>query len=282
MDTILVPTDGSNFSELAYPIAVSLALAIGSSLTPLMVTEETTADPEADSALVAHCHALVERSAEQLGASVAPSCHPQMRVGDPAAEIRRAVTESVRYIAMTTHGRSGFQRMRLGSVADAVLRNARVPTVVVCPDQPPAAKPLRGILVPLDGSRLAEAALDEARTLASQCGASITIVRAVPRQERLFLFDGTQEEIDASTLEEPTAYMESVAASFAPLTVRQVVAIADPAELIRAEAGGNDLIVMGSRGRRGVPRLALGSVSNEVVRTNPTPVMIVRRARSDR
>ena len=88
-----------------------------------------------------------------------------------------ADTQDVDLIAMTTHARSGIEKWVLGSVADRVVRSARQPVFLVRPqkDQTPPQS-FRRILVPLDGSRLAEQALPEAAELAKSAGSEVWVL----------------------------------------------------------------------------------------------------------
>ena len=101
--------------------------------------------------------------------------------GDPArCIIDTAMHRGVDLIAMTTHGRSGLTRWALGSVADRVIRGAAQPILLVRhSDELTTSRKLERIVVPLDGSEVAEEVLRHAQTPAKESGASITLLRVV-------------------------------------------------------------------------------------------------------
>ena len=102
----------------------------------------------------------------------------------PAARILDASDKSpATLISMCTHGRSGISRWLLGSVTDKVVRSAAVPTLVTRAgddDSPTADVVLKNIIVPLDGSVLAEQALPHAVSLARELALELTVIRVVP------------------------------------------------------------------------------------------------------
>ena len=107
----------------------------------------------------------------------------QLSEGDPAAEILRAIEQQgVDLVVMTTHGRGSVGRVVFGSVADRVARTSPVPVLLVRPGVPAAAPEAVGIgrlLVPLDGSELAETALPIAAELAQRLAIPIHLLRAI-------------------------------------------------------------------------------------------------------
>lgn len=143
---ILVPLDGSGFSEHALASAEALAQAMGAAFTLLYVLPRllTTPDPIAPgwpygeeakeqvrSMAAAYLHAQAERLRER-GFAVDAAI---IMAEDTAAAIRRfAARNDVDLVAMATHGRGGWSRAVLGSVADKVLRSANVPVLLVRPD----------------------------------------------------------------------------------------------------------------------------------------------------
>jgi nucleotide-binding universal stress UspA family protein len=128
------------------------------------------------------------------------------------------------------------------------------------------------ILVPLDGSPLAEAALPLGRGLARDHEAALLLVRA--------LSSTADAEADVRTREAAEAYLEASARDLRRrgLTVDWKVWYDDPARAIADAASFNDvdLIVMSTHGRGGVTRLLFGSVAESVIRTTPVPVVLVR------
>jgi nucleotide-binding universal stress UspA family protein len=132
---ILVPLDGSTTAEAAVPIALRLARAENATLTLLMVTSAHAApDPapvEADLVPIRAAQGYLESARRRLAADY-PSVSTAVWRGTAAAGIVRAAQEyGVDQIVMTTHGRTGAERDMFGSVADAVLRAAPMPVLVI-------------------------------------------------------------------------------------------------------------------------------------------------------
>jgi nucleotide-binding universal stress UspA family protein len=139
------------------------------------------------------------------------------------------------------------------------------------------------ILVPIDGSPHAARALEEAVDLAQATGAELAVMTSVPDAVTWGTFTAPsaagdiQALIAASDEGFRSILEEAVAGLPQGLAVKKVVAQgpAGPAIVQQVEAGGHDLVVMGSRGRGGVASLLLGSVSQHVVHAAKAAVLIV-------
>jgi len=130
------------------------------------------------------------------------------------------------------------------------------------------------VIVPLDGSRDATAALPVARTLAALGGASVSLVRVVHRPAGLFA-------AHANDVRDASAYLDEVVRERLGGLDRPVsthVRSGDVVEAIIGEVGdgGSDVIVMATRGHAGVVRAVLGSVASELLSKSPVPVVVVR------
>jgi nucleotide-binding universal stress UspA family protein len=134
------------------------------------------------------------------------------------------------------------------------------------------------IMVPLDGSTLAEAALDTARALARASGGQIVLMRAA----RARLAPGADPtEAEVRVVEEATAYLDGVKARLLALgqpDVATAVWYGLPAACVveAAEFYAVDLIVMTTHGRSGLGRLVMGSVAEAVLRSTTVPILVVR------
>jgi len=135
------------------------------------------------------------------------------------------------------------------------------------------------ILVPIDFSESAEQALDYACELASNLGATVRLVHAISQLPSALQVALT-EDIVENLVKEHRESLDRLAgarlgrASFGEATVE----VGDPRDTIvtAAKAMSVDLIVMGTHGRRGLSRLVLGSVAEDVIRYAPCPVLVVR------
>jgi nucleotide-binding universal stress UspA family protein len=137
---------------------------------------------------------------------------------------------------------------------------------------------LSAIVVPLDGSQLAEGAVARAAELAAESGARLILLRAVEASPML----GTDRvEAEVRLVREAEEYLAGVSARAGAKGARSVStsvwygaapwAIAEAARLYQA-----DLIVMTSHGRSGLGRLFLGSVAETVLRSTRTPILLLR------
>lgn len=282
---ILLPLDGSVLSETALPWAELLAERTAASLVVLRAAM-VRGFPGVD-LTDAQVHAVQE--AESYVEGVAARLRQRGFTVDLAlpygiageAIVDAATRRSADLIVMATHGRSGLGRWIYGSVADAVLRSATVPIFLVRSGapQPSAAKPLRTIVVPLDGSRVAEAVLPWAEELVRLLRARVVLVRAVETP----VFDESTGQRAAVELEasqvEAHSYLHAVAERFtrAGAEVALEVRIGIPPYVIVdcASELEADLIVMATHGRSGVARLVYGSVAAGVLRDAAVPVLLV-------
>ncbi|MGE5618733.1 MAG: universal stress protein [Sphingomonadaceae bacterium] len=145
------------------------------------------------------------------------------------------------------------------------------------------------ILVPLDGSPLAEAALPHATAVARRFNASLILLQVVPTLPTATTVDtvagaGAEAVIALEAIEATeraaVEYLEEVARrpELAGLHVEVEVVRGRPAREIvrRARDGKADLIVMSTHGRSGLGRLVFGSVADEVLRDAGVPILLIR------
>ncbi len=286
--SILVPLDGSALAERALPFAVSLARASGDRLVLLRANllrdfgarPEGQIDPQDDLAVIS----------ERLGAeSVAaePHVYPVYELDEVAGAICDAASQrKCRLIVMSTHGRGGLGRMLYGSVADAVLREAEVPVLLVpvtCERTWPTDRPLR-LLVALDGSALAEQALGPASELMRAAGAELVLVQSFDLSSIVATDSFSYLAIDPDAeLAAAREYLEGVAAPLrqagGKVEIHADLGAAPRVIAAVARDRNIDLIVMATRGRGGLARLVLGSVATETLHRVDVPTLLVRPAK---
>jgi nucleotide-binding universal stress UspA family protein len=210
--------------------------------------------------------------------------------GDPAETIvRYAATIDADLIAMTTHGRGAVGRAIFGSVADRVARSSSIPVLLARPRAAgaPAVPEFRRIVVPLDGSERAEAALPVAADLAGALGIPIRLMRVVDTAMTVAQLSGIGfpgAPISAESCQQALADVredarQSLAAATARLTeaglqATWAVVEGSPYFAIADATEPGDLLVLTSHGRGGVLRWALGSVAEKLVREAPVPVVL--------
>jgi nucleotide-binding universal stress UspA family protein len=288
--TILVPLDGSTFSERALPMATTLAHTMSAQMI-LVRAASASVFPGADPT-EAQCQAVDEAQAYlstlASGLSVQGlSVEVAVPYEDAAEGILLEIDlHSADLVVMCTHGRSGLGRWIYGSVAEQVLARSPAPVLLVHPSGEVATlgpEPAQAsMLVPLDGSAFAETALPYAAALALVFGGTLLLVRAVtpPVTPSSYPGLGLVQKSSEEEQREAKTYLEEVAQRLRSdgLSVQTVVREGWPADIIAYLGAtlGPRMIVMATHGRTGVVRLLLGSVALEVVRRSSLPVLLVR------
>jgi nucleotide-binding universal stress UspA family protein len=293
---ILVPVDGSNLAKSAIPFAQSLAGADG---TILLLQVVSPSDPIRDDlgvSLVSEEMAgrwhveEIQRELDafagtlQLQVDRGVTVKTAVVVGDPATEIlETAKREQIGTIVMTSHARGALGRAAFGSVADRVARSADIPVVIVRPtdDIGAVGKPaqLRRIILPLDGSALADSAIPFVKDVAVRLGIPVSLVHVMDTVSP-YVAAGAMP-IPQSALDvwwnEARDMLEPAARIFDEAGVSSKIEILQgaPFAAISNFATPGDLIVMTSHGRTGFTRWLLGSVAEKLVRSAPIPVCIV-------
>lgn len=301
-ERILVPLDGSNLSERALPMAVALAKAahgqvhlLRSTLgmwLPLPATEPIYAGPYGVYDWLPSNEILedIEREAREYLVSFSHSfAVPDVQwenyvvASDPAgAIITHAEQKAIDLIVMSSHGRSGLERWALGSVTERVLHRAPCPVMVVRD-----ADPVRHILIPLDGSILAEQVLEPALEMAHLLGARVTMLRVchreTPDRAALDALNDIEPGLSETFLDKEQSagdYLQQLRARYHVMEPRPelVVSHGHPALTILDFAENNDvdLIAMATHGRTGLRRWIYGSVTEKVLRTTGKSMLVVR------
>jgi nucleotide-binding universal stress UspA family protein len=177
--------------------------------------------------------------------------------------------------ALTTHGRTGMTRVLLGSVAEFVVRSARVPLILNRPDA--RIGEWRRIIVPLDGSPAAEAVLGDLERIAPGTGATLHLMNVA---EAALAAPGVKYSYAEVTAPDLKPYLREVADRLRAkgLNVETETRTGSPAADIvgRAVESGAGLIAMTTHGRTGLSRVIMGSVAEQIIRTAPCPVLIRR------
>jgi nucleotide-binding universal stress UspA family protein len=292
---MLVPLDGSKVAEQVLPYARFLAKSLGIPTELLGVVDPETlvafANPAQGRPLDTLVAETMSRSAIYLETTARSFQGAQVKSsvakGKPEDEvIERAAADKNTLIVMATHGRSGLQRWLLGSVADKVLHGATNHLLLIrASDQgkTDGEAPLKTVIVPLDGSPLAERALPVVVDLAKKMDLQVVLVRAYALPPTISAED--YGYYSAELLD----HLESEARDYLQgkineikqkgiATVTSVVNTGYGAEEIITLARNtpDNLIVMCTHGRSGIQRTVLGSVTDRVVRHSGDPVLIVQ------
>ncbi len=315
---ILVPLDGSTRAEAALPIAARIAHAAGSSVVLLqvvsmpmsygygggygygyggglyssaLISEEVseTEKTEATGYLTRLAHS-------DLLAGIATTT--DVDFGRPAPQILALVDQqAVDLLVLCSHGRTGFLRWALGSVAQRVIHHSRVPVLVLHEEgstfpalHTDAARPFC-VTVALDGSLLAETALLPAAHLAAALAQPTQgVVHLLSVVEPSTFADNSNilSQHDTEAVERVQAYLQNVRERLLTETsdlhlqvTWSVTPAQDVAETIVTGAEGtgenrSDVIAIATHGYGGIERWVMGSVTERVIGASTVPVLVVR------
>lgn len=290
---MLVPLDGSKTSEKVLPYARALAKNLKTPVELLAVIDlDRYASGERARFLDALIDAAVRRNEEYLQrvAETFQGTRAEWTVEGGVPEetiITKAAENDGTLISMATHGRSGLKRWLLGSVAEKVLRGASNAVLLVRVNEEAKAEgeatPSR-IIVPLDGSELAESVLPTVVELAKALKLKVVLVESYRVNAILYGYENALPELNEFNEE-----LKKAAAGYLDGWVEQlnrggltdvvpIVSEEEAAEIIIKLANGapNSLIAMCSHGRSGVRRWVLGSVAEKVIRHAANPVLVMR------
>ena len=296
-DRLLIPLDGSQFAERALEPGLALASAGASQVLLLRVPvyRRVLSPSAAGYGWIATDHEQLQglnESTQYLETKVAEFSSlgldilPIVGSGDAASAIVDTATNSqVNLIVLTTHGYSGLTRWMLGSVTERVLRSAPCPVLVIRHQQP-----MRRVLICLDGSKLAEKALEPCFQLASILAEQITLLRVDHHQDLTNIELGLLEMADSELCKELDQhpekrllyYLDCIRSKYQDrgLQIETAVEQGDPARSILeyAEENSYDLIAMATHGYTGLRRWVYGSVTEKVLRNVCCAMLVVRPA----
>ena len=297
--TILVPLDGSPLGERALPVALALARRSRARVELAHVRGprasfanapmyDTRLDEELEQGIRDRTSALAERLARDEGVAATAV----FLRGDVARALDdHAAAHGVDLVVMTSHGRGGFSRAWLGSVADALIRLATVPLLVIradTEDLPEVREPLfRRMLVPLDGSQRAEDVLAHAAALGTPGVTEYLLLNVVTPRVAVDPFPSVVTMVGRADLarrveeerDRAHEYLARVADSFREIgvTVSAHTLVDErpaPAILEFARERDVDLIVLSTRVRTATERVLIGSVADKIARGASVPILI--------
>ncbi len=296
IQSILVPLDGSPLAEQALPIAEAIAERAGAKLKlilvhqPLVLMEPGPAYAKIELAMRKadreYLKSVTARIRERLGKSVSSAVIQGLPVAQTLATYIRELGTDL--VVMTTHGRGGLRRAWLGSTTDRMIRTAEVPILVVRPGEAGAAKPgeeINEVMVALDGSPLAEAALEAATQLARLWDAEVSLVQVIRpiilNSPHLVFPTGYSDQVTAIRRDSAQDYLTGVAERLRETGVRAsgaavmggtvpetLISLADPKRV--------SLMVTATHGLGGLKRMVIGSVADKLVRGANVPTLVVR------
>jgi len=294
--TVVVPLDGSPFAEQALPLAFGIVRRAGATLDlvhvhVLHVLEEHKVarysyDPGVDKEHQREEQLYLESTAKSL-ATISPVPWTAAVVSglDSEGILERVQNGKADLIVMTTHGRGPVDRFFLGGVADELVRQAAVPVLLVRPRDPAhgiVEEPLlEHVLVPLDGSSLAERVLEPALDFVRLWKGRCTLLRVIEDSRQLpqggrpdrARRTGTRiggKSVPGEDRETAARRRHGRRHSHCRRPARR------PAILEEAQTQRCDFIALATHGWGGVRRMLLGSVTDKVIRASSLPVLAYR------
>jgi nucleotide-binding universal stress UspA family protein len=285
---ILVPTDFSELSYKAFEAAAYFAEILDGTVTPFhayIPLSEMDSFYYTGVGLSGHVdYDQIEKTVIDRLTEVSSTKTPKDRlgkpllgVGNPAHAIAEAA-EAFDLVVMTTHGRTGFSRFLMGSVAEKTLRLTHAPILVV--EEKSRIKKIENILVTTDFSENSHKAFEKTLEIAQITGAKVELINILMREG----FDSDAVvEADVKLREREIASL--IDKFFKPIknatTGRVVVSFKSVHEAIVHETKDNkyDLVVISTIGRTGLDYLMLGSTAANVVRSVSSPVLSINPKR---
>jgi nucleotide-binding universal stress UspA family protein len=296
-ETIIAPTEASDFEKAAIAVAANLAERFGATLhlvqvLPLPIVAETLPQfPATEITLQALADEKRSRleELEALGEEVRANGRVNVVTDLKEGNVNQTLADYAKelnadLVVMSSHSRGGLKRVNLGSVTDFLIRNTHRPVLVVRPDAAFASEASlvtqRRIVVPLDGSALAEQILPEVVKFASVINAAVTVVHVLTPQtysQKRIMQPGlpwwdTDMENAEAYLSWPVDYLTKHGVSAG----KQVILHTDVATAILDYAARNraDVIGIGTNGIGGIHRFVFGTIADEITRNAPMSVLV--------
>jgi nucleotide-binding universal stress UspA family protein len=283
---VLCPIDLSGVSSPLLDYATTLARWYDARLTILHVVDSASMDHPRGASTSVVVAEDVRRFCEPWTSRL-DDAEVVVDVGSPVKVIA-ALAERLPadLLVLGTHGRSGFERLWLGSVSEKVLRRVNCPVLTVPPHAMPAATGIvfKTILCAVDFSDSSMRALEYALPLAEENFARLILLHAVePLPELAFKDESSSAavpEYERLVTRDASARLaslipEEASAWCRPETV--VVAGTPHREILRTAADcGSELIVMGVQGRGAIDLALFGSTAHHVIRGAHAPVLTIR------
>jgi nucleotide-binding universal stress UspA family protein len=295
---ILIPLDGSKTAEKVLPYARFVAGTLKLPVELLAVVDIVEMATHITAARASHLDTVIEdsvRNSEQYLSGVAgtfPGANTRCMVEKGKPEqviIETAAGDQGTFITMATHGRSGINRWLLGSIAEKVLRGTTNPLLLVRATEEAKSESvasLKSVVVPLDGSELAERVLPAVAELAKTLKLAVVLFRAYNIPTSAYAGDEgyyatNYDEMLTAMRDEAVDYLEKKTEAVKKMGIANASSVAKEGfaadEIISLSRQSPDnLIAMSTHGRSGVKRWVLGSVTETIVRHSADPVLVIR------
>jgi nucleotide-binding universal stress UspA family protein len=296
-ERILVPLDGSSQGEIVLPYVYQMATRFRTEILLVSVAEPLVPQPDQlHRSYLSHLAEQIQRELPQWEPKGETGIQSKVLLGEPADEILKCADQfKAGIIVMASRGRSSRGPWILGNVAAKVLRATDKPIMLVrSPAKGDALHQKRlfnKVLVPLDGSPIAEQVLPRAEAIARILGSELFLFHVFEPMRKYAggavyraLPDDVVSDENARRKQVGLSYLEEVSKKLKAreISVSMEVAPGSPADQILdyAEAHGMDLIAMSTHGRSGVGRWVFGSVTDKVLHAGDTAVFVIRATQS--
>jgi nucleotide-binding universal stress UspA family protein len=297
-ELIVVPLDGSEQAEQVIPYAEALrgrggTLLFFQVINPsgpargifgdIEIAVEDLIEQERNAS-----KARLTEIGEQWGDVLKKKPEVEAYAGDTVDAIKAIVTDrDATMLAIASSGRGTLSRLAFGSVADTLMREAPAPTLIVHPnkDDEVSAVEFKRILVPLDGSEIAEQALPEAARLSNNAKLPVVLVQVInPSMELSMVGQGMApinadlyNDVESDFINQANEALDRGANQLGGVKagITKTVLEGGTVEAIQHYSEPGDLIVMTSHGRTGFRRFLLGSVAQKIIHERVAPVVLV-------
>lgn len=284
IERIVVPLDGSHTAEAILPHLRrvlyrkdSEVILVRAVVPPAVENSMMIAEAELGAAreYILGQAQLLERAGARVKHVV--------RIGSPVGVILEVAEEhKATMVALATHGSSGVKRFLFGSVAEGVLRKSPVPVLLVRPFWsyelvPPGSteqRPIRYLLLPVDGSDRSLEALPGVIEFADLFDTRVVLLRVIEETDRNVGSEDAKAEAEKQLL-----VLSKLIEKKGVETLR-LVEEGNPVDQILKTIRFHeiDLVAMTTHGRTGLSRVLTGSVTEEVLRKATVPLLVTRNA----
>ncbi len=267
MKTLLIASDGSEFSKNAIREAINLAKICSSNLIAVSVVKTNL---EFDSVLPQFVEKAEQEAIKHLESVKAQAtkegidCMTVVSLSEEPYQdiVHYASKNNVDMIIMGTHGKTEMKRLMMGSVTARVIGHSTCNVLVVPLD---AKVECKNVLIATDGSKYSEAAASEAIGIAKRCGSSLIVISVASSDAEIASAKDNVNKVSEA------AEKEGVKTTSVVTKGKPYEAIIETSKQKKA-----DLIVVGSHGRTGLARLLMGSVTERVIGHTESAVLVVK------
>jgi nucleotide-binding universal stress UspA family protein len=287
---MLVLLDGSKLAEVVFTYAQELSARLNLNLELLHVCSPQEAEQlPMRQAYMEHMAEILQTNAAAISSKIGGSAIKavgKVVVGYPAEEILKYADENkIDLIMLSTHGRSGIRAWDIGNVANKVIHASKVPIWLVPSELREEIiydkLPKRTTVVPLNGSKLAEAVIPHAINIAKQRGAETEIILVYVENPNKTIY--TKDEVirqqgETTKMKE---YLDGVVKQIVKegISARAEILLGDPAPTLINWVKENpaQLIAMATHGQTGLSLMIFGSVTENILHlVKKTPIFLVK------